>query len=98
MTADRSPALAGLIELKAVFAPIGLAVKSSEVTVVNKHAFADLAHVRLEWTVSDETGALASGVLAVPPVAAGTSAVVPMPAIPREGQAPVADRPGRACS
>ena len=37
-------------------------------------------------TVSDETGALASGVLAVPPVAAGTSAVVPMPAIPREGE------------
>jgi beta-galactosidase len=86
--ADRTPS-PGLTELKAVYAPIDLTVKSSHVTIGNKLAFADLSDVRFEWTVADEADVLASGVLSVPSVAAGASVDVPMPPNPRSGEGEV---------
>ena len=81
--ADRTPS-PGLIELKAVYAPIGLAVSSSAVTVTSKYDFSDLSHVRFEWAVCDFTGELSSGELSVPAVPAGASVTVPM-SIPSVG-------------
>ncbi len=62
---DRTPS-PGLTELKAVFAPIALAVGDDAVRVTNKHAFADLRSVAFEWEVTDETGSLGTGTLRCP--------------------------------
>ncbi len=81
---DRTPS-PGLVELKAVFSPIGLDVSGESVRVVNKQAFDNLSHVRFGWEVADETAVLASGDLDVPAVAAGEAVDVPLPSTARAG-------------
>jgi beta-galactosidase len=81
---DRTPS-PGLIELKAVVAPIALVVGEDAVRVTNKHAFADLSYIRFEWQVADETGRLETGSLPFPAIAAGSSVDVPLPSVPRTG-------------
>ena len=85
---DRTPS-PGLLELKAVVAPIGLVVGSDTVEITNKHAFADLPHVRFEWSVDSETGEIGSGELSVPPIAAGARADVALPDLPDNGSGEV---------
>jgi beta-galactosidase len=81
---DRTPS-PGLIELKAVVAPIAITVSDTAIQVVNKYAFADLWHVRFVWSVADESGELATGAVTMPPVAAGSSVEIALPDVPRTG-------------
>lgn len=86
--ADRTPS-PGLLELKAVVAPIGLTVDGDVLQVTNKYAFASLDGIDFRWTVEDEHARLGSGLLEVPPVTAGESVRVPLPPLPRKGRGEV---------
>ena len=83
---DRTPS-PGLTELKAVFAPLTLAVSSQAVRVTNNFAFADLAHLAFEWEVVDETGPLGTGSLSVPGCAPGRRWTCRCPRFPGPGRA-----------
>src|SRR5215210_1781768 len=74
---DRTPS-PGLLELKAVFAP----VRISEDGIENLHLFRDLAHLDFSWTLEVEGEAMASGTLDPGPVAPGASAPLRWPDLP----------------
>ncbi|MFI5937486.1 glycoside hydrolase family 2 TIM barrel-domain containing protein [Actinoplanes sp. NPDC051494] len=70
--ADKTPGPA-LADLARVFAPVGLDLTTEQLTVVNRHHSLDLAHLEAVLLVDGtETP------LPLPPVPAGTTAVVPL--------------------
>jgi beta-galactosidase len=75
---DRTPS-PGLIELATVFAPIRI---TGGLQIQNLYAFADTSHLAFEYSVEADGVTVASGRLAVPTIAAGGSAGVPLPALP----------------
>ncbi|MCQ9133556.1 glycoside hydrolase family 2 TIM barrel-domain containing protein [Streptomyces hilarionis] len=79
---DRTPS-PGLVEFKKVIEPVALeAVGEGTVRVTNKHDFADLSALAFTWAFEADGETVASGSLAVPPLAAGESADVALPEPP----------------
>ena len=74
---DRTPS-PGLIELKAVFAPVRIGERGIE----NLHAFRDLSHLTFAWALEVEGEAVAGGTLDPGPVAPGATAPLPRPELP----------------
>ncbi|MFI1978304.1 glycoside hydrolase family 2 TIM barrel-domain containing protein [Streptomyces wedmorensis] len=79
---DRTPS-PGLLEYKKVIEPVRIAPAGPDaVRVTNGHDVADLAHLALTWSFLADGETLATGPLDLPPLAAGDSARVPLPAPP----------------
>ncbi|MGP3970883.1 glycoside hydrolase family 2 TIM barrel-domain containing protein [Streptomyces sp. 6N223] len=80
---DRTPS-PGLIEYKKVIEPVHITGDGTAgtATITNGHDFADLAHLAFTWAYEVEGEEVASGPLAVPPLAPGTGADVKLPAPP----------------
>jgi beta-galactosidase len=78
--ADRIPS-PGLVELKAVIAPVRLAVDDDEVAVRNLQDFADTARLRFTWTHEVEGIPVEGGDLDVAPVGPHETIRVPRPAL-----------------
>ncbi|RKN44952.1 glycoside hydrolase family 2 TIM barrel-domain containing protein [Streptomyces hoynatensis] len=78
---DRTPS-PGLTELKKVFQPLAMELSGDRLRLTNRHAFADLSHLRLSWTLEDEGVPVAGGGLPAPAVPPGQAAEVPMPRLP----------------
>ncbi len=77
---DRTPS-PGLVELKAVVAPLRLGVGSGEVTIANLLDFADTATLRFLWAHEADGVAMGVGELDVPPIAAHSQATVGLPTL-----------------
>ncbi|MGP3967789.1 glycoside hydrolase family 2 TIM barrel-domain containing protein [Streptomyces sp. 6N223] len=88
---DRTPS-PGLIEYKKVIEPVRITGDGTRgiVTLRNGHDFADLAHLAFTWTYEVEGREVATGNLAVPPLAPGEQADVALP------PAPAGTQPGEA--
>ncbi len=80
---DRTPS-PGLVEVKAVFAPvrIGPGSERGTVRITNRYAVTSLAHLRFALSVDDEQGSHPMGELELPDVPAGTSVDVALPELP----------------
>jgi beta-galactosidase len=76
---DRTP-WPGLGELKTVIAPVAIEVDALGVRVLNKHDVRDLDHLRFGWVVEDDGCVVLSGDFDVPPIAARSSATLPISA------------------
>ena len=74
---DRTPS-PGLVEYKAVIAPVRVTVERGRVTVANLQDFADTSALRFNWAYEVEGAATESGELAVPPVPAQGTVTVPL--------------------
>ncbi|WP_083449518.1 glycoside hydrolase family 2 TIM barrel-domain containing protein [Actinoplanes rectilineatus] len=74
----------GLLEFKAVFAPIRITVEpgGDTVHIRNLRDFATLDDTEFRWTVAFDGMTAASGTLDVPRLPAGTAVTVPVPATP----------------
>ncbi|WP_165984475.1 glycoside hydrolase family 2 TIM barrel-domain containing protein [Streptomyces sp. YIM 98790] len=86
---DRAPS-PGLTEYKKVIEPVridggdgGAGGGGGTVTVTNGHDFRSLDHLVFEWSFQAEGETVAGGPLAVPALAPGESATVPLPPAPR---------------
>ncbi len=78
---DRMPT-PGLLELKKVVEPVRIAAGDGGLVVRNLHDVAGTGHLAFTWVLEDEGVEAGSGVLVVPDVPAGSSATVPLPALP----------------
>ncbi len=78
---DRTPS-PGLLELKTVLAPVRIEPRPGTVRVTNRYDVADTRHLAFTWSVEREGEPQAGGELAVPVLAAGASADVPLPVLP----------------
>jgi beta-galactosidase len=80
---DRRPS-PGLVEYKKVIEPVRLRPDpaAGTVEVTNAYDVLDTAHLAFDWTVETESGVLGGGPLAVPVIAAGERATVPLPELP----------------
>lgn len=78
---DRTPS-PGLIEFKKVIEPVRISGVDSALRITNHFDFRDLSHLSFVWTLEAEGVSIASGPLAVPDIAAGTSADIPLPELP----------------
>jgi len=80
---DRTPS-PGLVEVKAVFAPvrIGPGADPGTVRVTNRYAVTSLAHLRFALSVDDELGSHPAGELRLPDVPPGTSVELSLPEMP----------------
>jgi beta-galactosidase len=79
---DRTPS-PGLAELKKVVEPVRItAGPDGAILVANRHDFRDLSHLRFTWTLEAEGLEVASGTLEVPPLPAGETTTIPLPALP----------------
>ena len=90
---DRVPS-PGLIEYKKVVEPVrveAVDLAAGTVSVVNRHDFVGLDHLRATWTVKADGRVLRSGEFPVPSVLAGESAEVTLPDIAIAHPAPGAD-------
>ena len=74
---DRTPS-PGLLELKAVFAPVRISARGIE----NLHLFRDLSHLTFAWALEVEGEPVAEGTLDPGPVAAGGTVPLPRPELP----------------
>lgn len=75
---DRTPS-PGLVELAAVYAPVGIRAVSPDATVLrvrNRYGFRSLDGVRFVWELVSDGGTLASGSLDLPALAPGEQADV----------------------
>ncbi|HEX3650927.1 MAG TPA: beta-galactosidase domain 4-containing protein, partial [Pseudonocardiaceae bacterium] len=79
MFPDRTPS-PGLVELAMVIAPVRITPdpNAGTVRIHNGYDFADTGHLAFEWSVTREGERIAQGTLAVPVLAAGTTADVPL--------------------
>lgn len=77
---DRTPS-PGLLEYKAVVAPVRLLIERGHVTVTNRLDFGDTSPLRFLWAHEDNGVAVAGGELDVATVAARSAATVPLPAL-----------------
>ncbi|MDT0341483.1 glycoside hydrolase family 2 TIM barrel-domain containing protein [Streptomyces litchfieldiae] len=80
---DRTPS-PGLIEYKKVIEPVRITgdPDAGTVTVANGHDFAGTGHLAFTWTYEVEGRRIAAGDLAVPPLAPGERAELPLPPAP----------------
>jgi beta-galactosidase len=81
---DRTPS-PGLVELKAVFAPVRISVGADEITIRNRYEFLDTAHLRFEWEHAVDGEVLDSGRLDVASIPAGSKGRVPAPRLDEAG-------------
>jgi beta-galactosidase len=77
---DHTPS-PGLIEYQKVIEPVRFAASqnSGTLAVHNRYDFRDLSHLHFAWRVEEGGNPVAQGPLAVPPVAPGETAVIPLP-------------------
>ena len=71
----------GLLQLKAVIAPVRITGDNGEVVVKNTQTFADLSEFAFKWKVETEGKIVAEGDLDVPETAAGKSSRVSLPKV-----------------
>ena len=79
VSSDRSPR-PGLDDVKRVFAPIGLAIDGSLVTIANKYLYSDTAHLEFRWSRQSFGTTVAMGTLEIAPVPPGASTTLQLPA------------------
>ena len=77
---DRTPS-PGLLELKAVIAPVRLRFEDGKLTVTNLLDFADTGSLRFLWAHTSDGVAVATGELEVPTVAAQDAVTVSLPVV-----------------
>ncbi|HKN95768.1 MAG TPA: glycoside hydrolase family 2 TIM barrel-domain containing protein, partial [Pseudonocardiaceae bacterium] len=77
---DRTPS-PGLVELATVIAPVRIEPdpKAGVVRITNGYDFADTGHLAFNWSVARDGERIARGRLAVPVLAPGATAEVPLP-------------------
>jgi beta-galactosidase len=79
---DRTPS-PGLHELKKVVEPVRITPDpGGGVLVTNLYEVLDLSHLAFRWSLAEEGTEVATGPLAIPPLAPGDSATVPLPPLP----------------
>ena len=78
---DRTPS-PGLAEYKKVIEPVRIVSMPDGLWIVNRYDFSGLSHLRFTWSLEGEGVELAAGELAVPDIAPGERATVPLPALP----------------
>ncbi len=80
---DRTPS-PGLVELKKVFEPVRLEAiaDGTAVRVTNGYDFRDTGHLEFRWSHQVEGVTVCEGVLAVPSLGPGDSAILPLPPLP----------------
>ncbi|MDT4933124.1 MAG: beta-galactosidase [Pseudonocardiales bacterium] len=76
--ADRTPS-PGLLELKAVIAPVRITIEGGSVTVENLQDFADTSGLRFVWSHEVDGAAVAGGELRLPALGPDASATVDLP-------------------
>nr|WP_237555037.1 glycoside hydrolase family 2 TIM barrel-domain containing protein [Streptomyces sp. SID4948] len=76
-----------LYEFKAVVQPVRFTFDGDEVAITNLRHSADTSDLRFRWRVEHDGTPVGDGDLAVPVVAAGGSARVPLPPVPVAGDA-----------
>ena len=79
VTPDRRPHSA-LLEMKAVYAPFRVAKEGNILTVTNRHAFSDLSHYDISWSVTADGMLTANGAMDANP-APGATVSVPCPVV-----------------
>jgi beta-galactosidase len=72
----------GLYEYKAVTQPIQFTFSPAELSLVNRRHSADTSDLVFRWQLAEDGRPVSSGNLAVPVIAAGSSARVPLPSLP----------------
>ena len=77
---DRTPS-PGLLELKAVVAPVRIAVGEG-IRIENLHEVRDLGHLGFRWALEEDGEPVAEGTLEPGAVPAGEAAELPLPALP----------------
>ena len=77
---DRAPS-PGLLDLAAVIGQVRITAEGTDVRVTNRYDVRDLGHVGFRWVLEADGVRVSDGVIQVPPLAPGESAVV---ALPRE--------------
>jgi beta-galactosidase len=77
---DRTPS-PGLLEFKKVVEPVRIVGDDGALRIDNLFEVRDLAHLEFRWSYEVEGTVAATGTLVVPQVAAGSSTVVPLPAL-----------------
>jgi beta-galactosidase len=77
---DRTPS-PGLIEYQKVIEPVRITAgeRAGTIHVENRYDFADLAHLRFTWSLTDDGLEVAAGTVDVPQLAPGMSAQVSVP-------------------
>ncbi|MDQ1718564.1 MAG: beta-galactosidase [Pseudonocardiales bacterium] len=84
---DRTPS-PGLIEYKAVIAPIGIGIepvgsaRSASITITNKHEAIDSGYLRFRWEVTAGAEPVADGELEVSPIEPGESRTISLADLP----------------
>ena len=82
---DRTPS-PGLIEFAKVFEPVRITRIADGLRIDNRYQVSGLSHLVFRWSLEAGGVPLASGDLAVPPVPAGSSATVALPALARHDE------------
>ncbi|MCL1910467.1 MAG: DUF4981 domain-containing protein, partial [Kiritimatiellaeota bacterium] len=79
---DRTPT-PGMIELKKAQEPVlveAVDISKRKYRITNRYEFSTLANLQCEWKLSGDSVVIQSGLLALPEIAPGASAVVTLPA------------------
>ncbi|MEU7615355.1 glycoside hydrolase family 2 TIM barrel-domain containing protein [Micromonospora rifamycinica] len=76
---DRTPS-PGLVELAAVFAPVGVDATPTGLRITNRYAVSDLSHLAFGWTIEVDGQPVAGGDLVVPPLGPGEAVDLPLSA------------------
>lgn len=79
---DRTPS-PGLLEFAKVSEPVRITRVADVLRIDNCHEVRDLSHLAFQWSFEAEGSPLATGALVVPPVPAGSSVTVALPALGR---------------
>jgi beta-galactosidase len=76
---DRTPS-PGLVEYKKIIEPVRIAADGAgRLRITNMYDFGDLHHLAFAWQLEEQGRPIAHGTLAVPHLAAGESASIPVP-------------------
>jgi beta-galactosidase len=76
---DRTPS-PGLLDVAAVVAPVRITADDGSVRITNRYDVRDLGSVAFDWALEVDGARMARGVLEVPPLAPGQSALIALPA------------------
>ncbi|BEI81644.1 hypothetical protein CcaverHIS002_0208040 [Cutaneotrichosporon cavernicola] len=83
---DRKPS-PGLIEFKKVIEPVEITGKDGEVSVLNRHDFADTSALEFTWRLESDGQLVEEGTFDIAPIKAGETSSVALPALKAGGEA-----------
>ncbi|TXT10381.1 uncharacterized protein COLE_04315 [Cutaneotrichosporon oleaginosum] len=75
-----------LIEYKKVIAPVAITGKDGELSILNRHDFADTSALEFAWRLENDGNLVEEGTLDVPPIKAGETGTVSLPNKQADGE------------